>query len=68
MNVLYQPISMSVINAAAMVGVSDKTIRRAIAKGDLKHARIGRKILILDADLKAWIESRLVNSIEDRRG
>lgn len=54
-----QAVSRRIAKAAAFADVSDETIRRAVASGNLRHARIGRKILILDADLKAWIEGRV---------
>lgn len=50
-----EPVELSVAEAAARHGVDHKTIRRAIARGDLAARRIGpRLIRIRVADLDAW--------------
>ena len=36
----------SVAEAARLLGVSDRTVRRAVARGDLPHRRVGRRLLI----------------------
>jgi len=40
-----------------LVGISHTTIWRAMREGKLRHVRIGRRILILAADLQAWLDS-----------
>jgi excisionase family DNA binding protein len=37
---------LPVDQAAALLGVSDRTVRRAVARGDLEHLRVGRRLLI----------------------
>ena len=32
--------------AARLLGVSERTVRRAVARGDLEHRRVGRRLLI----------------------
>lgn len=50
-----EPIELSVAEAATRHGVDHKTIRRAIARGDLAARRIGpRLIRIRVADLDSW--------------
>lgn len=50
-----EPIEISVAEAAARLGVDHRTIRRAIARGDLAARRIGpRLIRIRVADLDAF--------------
>ena len=36
----------SVDEAARLLGVSERTVRRAAARGDLEHRRVGRRLLI----------------------
>ena len=44
-------------NAAAQVGLSARTLDKAIRSGELVAHRSGAKKLILHKDLEAWIES-----------
>lgn len=49
------PLELSVAEAATRHGVDHKTIRRAIARGDIPARRLGpRLIRIRVADLDAW--------------
>lgn len=49
-------VAYSVDEAAAAVGMSPRTIRRAVADGDLKqHIVRGSMPRILRGDLEAWI-------------
>ncbi len=48
-------IAYDITAAAAATSVSDKTIRLAIFAGELKARMLGRKYLIQDTDLRAWI-------------
>ena len=51
------PEYLSVAAAASLLGLSQKTIQRAV-KGTsrpLPHIRIGRRVLITRADLDRWI-------------
>lgn len=51
------PVSYDLARAAAAVGLSERTLRDAIAAGDLIAHYLGRKPLIRRADLDAWIKS-----------
>lgn len=60
-------IAVSVKTAAAMVEVSESTIREAIDKGALTAFRIGRAIRIHVAELEAWTKAQTVVGSEDDR-
>lgn len=47
-----------VSEVAARLGVSTKTVRRAIGRGDLPAHRLGRLLRISDADLAAYLSGR----------
>lgn len=51
------PLAMNIYAAAALVGVSDQTLRRAIKAGKLRAKRMEKKILIAQVDLEQWLES-----------
>jgi len=44
--------------AAAELALSERTIRRAIAAGDLPAYKVGKSVRIRRADLEAWLESK----------
>jgi len=50
------PLSVSVEKAARMTGYSRSGIYEVMANGDLKAFKLGKRRLILVAELKAWIE------------
>lgn len=50
------PISVSVEEAASLVGHSRSGIYKAIAQGELKAFKLGKRRLILMTELRAWIE------------
>lgn len=50
------PLSVSVEDAARIVGYSRSGVYELIASGDLKAFKIGRRRLILMTELKAWVE------------
>lgn len=52
-----EPISYDLPAAAAAVGLSDRTLRDAIADGSLTAHYLGRKPLVLREDLVEWIRS-----------
>lgn len=59
------PIAVSVKTAAAMVDVSESTIREAINRGNLPAFRIGRAVRIHVAELEAWTKSLVVVGSEE---
>lgn len=50
-------LSISVRDAAALTSLSEYEVRNAINKGELQARRVGRRLVILVADLNAWLES-----------
>lgn len=50
------PLSVSVEDAARLVGHSRSGIYEVIAQGELKAFKLGKRRLILVTELKAWIE------------
>ena len=50
------PLSVSVEDAARIVGYSRSGVYELIASGDLKAFKVGRRRLILMTELKAWVE------------
>ena len=61
-----EPSYLSVAEAAMFLGVSQKTLQRAIrgAGRPLPHIRIGRRVLLARADLDRWITAqRIVPSV-----
>ncbi|WP_223543709.1 helix-turn-helix domain-containing protein [Pseudomonas sp. BF-B-28] len=55
------PLSVSVEDAARIVGYSRSGVYELIASGDLKAFKLGRRRLILMTELKAWIERAAKN-------
>ncbi len=51
------PISVDLKTASAKCGYSIKTLRRAIQRGELRAIKATRKIVILVADLQAYLEA-----------
>jgi len=53
---------LSVAQAAMVLGVSEKTVRRALhgVGRPLPHHRIGRRVLIARADLDRWVAAQRV--------
>lgn len=50
--------AFSVTQAAALLGFSMEHLRRLVAAGELRHARIGRTIRISRADLEEFYRQR----------
>jgi excisionase family DNA binding protein len=55
-----QKVARTIQETAAALGVSEKFIRNKVKAGELRHARIGTRILIRDTDLQAWLDSHVV--------
>jgi excisionase family DNA binding protein len=51
-------LTYSILEAAAAIGVSGKTLQGYIRSGALPHVRIGTRVLIEVEALKRFIESR----------
>jgi len=51
------PVSYDLPGAAAATGVSERTIRDAIARGDLIAHYLGRKPLVMRDELADWVSA-----------
>jgi hypothetical protein len=51
------PLAYSVAAAAAAVGISESSIKIAIAKGDITPRFLGVKKLITHTELEGWLAS-----------
>ncbi|MBE0426354.1 MAG: helix-turn-helix domain-containing protein [Nitrospirae bacterium] len=47
---------LSVTQSAALLDLHPVTLQRAIAKGELKSLKVGRRRLISTSQLEAWIK------------
>lgn len=52
------PLTYSVPEAAALVGVSAWSMYEAIKRGELPARKIGRRIVIPKVQLEAWLAGR----------
>lgn len=51
-----RPVPISVVRAAAIAGCNHHTLRRAIARGELRAHRAGTRLLVYRADLDAYLD------------
>jgi excisionase family DNA binding protein len=49
-----------IVELAVSHGVSPGHIRNAIEKGDLRASKLGRRVIITDADAKAWLARHVI--------
>lgn len=54
---VFAQVSFDMAGAALATGLSEKSLDRAIAVGDLPARWFGRKKLVLAPDLFAWVDS-----------
>lgn len=62
---------LDVPGAARRAGVSIRTIRRALARRQLGHYRVGRRVIIPVTEHQAWLERHfrpVLSVIEGERG
>lgn len=50
-------LAVSISEAALLVGVSPRTLWNVIARGELRPARLGRRRVLLVADLDEWLRA-----------
>lgn len=62
---MVSPIAVSVKTAAALVDVSETTLREAINRRQLPAFRVGRMIRVLVSDLEEWFRSLPAVGAED---
>lgn len=52
-----EKLAHSTSDAQRLVGCGKTTLFKALASGELKYRKLGKKTLILDGDLRAWVAS-----------
>ena len=55
-SITIQPLSLNLLDASKLVGVSSWTLREAVLQGGLKAKRAGRMNVVLLRDLQDWLE------------
>jgi excisionase family DNA binding protein len=58
---------VSVADVAAMTGLSDTAVYRAIAAGELRAAKLRGRLRIRVADVDSWIDSSAVRPVSAER-
>ncbi|HEX4475838.1 MAG TPA: helix-turn-helix domain-containing protein, partial [Polyangiaceae bacterium] len=58
------PASKETLLPLKSCGVSVRTLRGAIKRGELAASLVGRELLVRRADLQAWIDGRRVRADE----
>jgi excisionase family DNA binding protein len=56
-----QKLAWSIDEASQLTGLSKGYYRKIIKAGELKIARAGRRVLILDVDLREWLARNVRN-------
>lgn len=51
-------LTLSVEQAAKACGLSERMLRELISRHEIPHLRVGRRVLIVKADLAAWLRER----------
>ena len=46
---------LNIVQVSNLVSLSCSTIRRAIAKGELKYSRTSGKLLFQESDIRRWL-------------
>lgn len=44
--------------AAGRLGISQRTLKRLVAEGVIRHIRIGGRVLFREADLRAYLDGQ----------
>jgi excisionase family DNA binding protein len=55
-----QPLLVDALTAARLLGISPRLLWSLTRKGEIRHVRIGRRVLYDPPDLRTWIDSRKV--------
>lgn len=52
-----EKLALSINETCEVLGVSRATVNKLIANGELPARKMGRRVLILTADLRSYVES-----------
>ena len=56
------PVLHSIDQVAALIGMHRKTVEKLIHSGELGHVRVGRRYVIRDDQLAAFVEAHTVDA------
>ena len=51
-------LTLTIPEAAAAIGVSSRTLRELVARGEFPIVRVGRRVLVVKTQLAAWLNER----------
>jgi excisionase family DNA binding protein len=51
-------LALTIRETSHLANLSERTIRTMIHRGDLPYLQVGSKILILRADITAWLQNK----------
>ena len=57
-----EKLAHSTRDAQRLVGCGKTTLFKALASGELTYRKLGKKTLILDADLRTWVATLPIGS------
>jgi excisionase family DNA binding protein len=57
-----RPQLVTVAEAAEALRISDRTVFRWVERGELPVVRLGRRVLLREQDLAAYVDARTVNA------
>ena len=59
-NVNAPKLGLSVVEAARAISICERKLRDLIAEGEIRHSRIGRRVVIPVSSLETFLEENLV--------
>lgn len=62
-----EPLLLTVARAAEILGLSEYSVRRAIAAGEMPYRRVGRAIRVTRTDIDEYLESVRVRAQRENR-
>ncbi|WP_021479943.1 helix-turn-helix domain-containing protein [Cellulosimicrobium funkei] len=62
-----EPLLLAVARAAEILGLSEYSVRRAIAAGEMPYRRVGQAIRVTRTDIDEYLESVRVRAQRDTR-
>ena len=57
---------MTVTEAAEFLGFSPLTLYRLLSRREVRHYRVGKRILLRMSDVEEWLEGKKVEAVPDR--
>jgi len=58
-----EKLAWALDEAAESTGLSKAYFRKIIAAGEIRTTRAGRRVLILDSDLRAWLDRNRAQAV-----